>query len=437
VRGIGESLQRRGRWLAVIAGAAGLLLTACTGGSGHPAADAGHGSPGHTAAARPVPAPVISPANGSQNVSTTAAITVTSAGGPIQSVQVTAGHHHIPVSGSLSTAPGGKQATWHSTWALHTSQRYTVTATSAGTKGGKPVTKTSSFRTLTPANTFTTEIYEGYKQTFGVGMPIILYFSQPITRRAAVERALQVSSSKPVYGSWYWDGDQTLYFRTQNYWPTHTTVSFDGHLDGVQGAKGMYATADLTQTFRIGYSLIVTASTANHYMHVYRNGHLRYTWPISTGRPGDNTPNGTYLTIDKANPVLMTGPGYSLEVPWSVRITWSGDYLHDAYWSVGEQGFTNVSHGCVNMPPADAQTYYLMEAPGDPVMITGSPAAGTWDNGWTVWFLSFKKLVKGSALGEAVQAGPDGSRFVPFSSVPKSTASYPLQTATPGSAAAS
>jgi hypothetical protein len=70
-------------------------------------------------------------------------------------------------------------------------------------------------------------------------------------------------------------------------------------------------------------------------------------------------------------------------------------------------------------------------------MITGSPLAGTWDNGWTVWFLSFRKLVRGSALGEAVQAGPSGSRFVSLSSVPASTASYPLQTATPGSAAAS
>jgi lipoprotein-anchoring transpeptidase ErfK/SrfK len=246
-----------------------------------------------------------------------------------------------------------------------------------------------------------------------------------------------VTTSKPVFGAWYWDGDKTLYFRPESYWPAHTTVSFDGHLDGVAGAKGMYGTADLTQTFRIGGSLIVTASTATHHMHVYRNGHLLYTWPISTGRPGDDTPNGTYLTIDKANPVLMTGPGYSLEVPWSVRFTWSGDYLHDAYWSVGEQGFTNVSHGCVNMPPADAQTYYQMENPGDPVMITGSPLPGTWDNGWTVWFLSFRKLVKGSALGEAVQAGPHGSRFVSLSTVPAATASYPLQTATPGSATAS
>jgi hypothetical protein len=140
----------------------------------------------------------------------------------------------------------------------------------------------------------------------------------------------------------------------------------------------------------------------------------------------------------------MTGPGYSLEVPWAVRFTWTGDYLHDAYWSVGEhaywsvgeQGLVNVSHGCVNMAPADAQTYYQMENPGDPVTITGSPRAGTWDNGWTVWFLSWKQLVRGSALDMAVQAGPDGSRFISPSSVPPSTAAFPLQTAKPHSAAA-
>jgi len=64
-----------------------------------------------------------------------------------------------------------------------------------------------------------------------------------------------------------------------------------------------------------------------------------------------------------------------------VRFTWSGDYLHDAYWSVGEQGYTNVSHGCVNMSPADAEIYYAMAAPGDPVKIIGIPRADTCDNG--------------------------------------------------------
>src|SRR5205823_409218 len=75
-------------------------------------------------------------------------------------------------------------------------------------------------------------------------------------------------------------------------------------------------------------------------------------WPISSGRPGDDTPNGSYLTIEKSNPAEMKGPGYDIRVPFSVRITWNGDYLHAAPWSVGSQGFANVSHGCVNMSPA-------------------------------------------------------------------------------------
>jgi lipoprotein-anchoring transpeptidase ErfK/SrfK len=419
VRGIGELHRGRAQWVAVIAGAGCLLIAGCSGGGG----------PSPTAVARAAAAkatPIITPANGSENVTPQSAITVTSAGGRIRSVRVTT-PDGAPVSGTL-TRITSTRATWHSTWALHTGQRYMVTATAVDAVG-KAVTTISSFRTIKPSRTFQTHIYEAYGQTYGVGMPITLTFSRPIKNRAAVERSLQLRTSRPVTGAWYWDGDQTLYFRPQKYWPAHTTVTLDAHLAGVEGAPGRYATSDLTQTFRIGGSLIVQASTVTHRMHVYRNGHLLYNWPISTGRPGDDTPNGTYLTIEKGNPVLMVGPGYRIWVPWSVRFTWSGDYLHDAYWSVGEQGYVNVSHGCVNMPPAAAQTYYQMEYPGDPVTITGSPLAGTWDDGWTVWFLSWKKLLKGSALGQAVLAGPDGSKFVNPSSLPPSTASAPLQTA--------
>jgi hypothetical protein len=99
---------------------------------------------------------------------------------------------------------------------------------------------------------------------------------------------------------------------------------------------------------------------------------------------------------------------------------------------VGDQGITNVSHGCVNLPPAAAQTYYDMSIPGDPITITASTAAGKWDDGWTQWFLSWSNYLKGSATGEAVQAGPQGSTFVDPSSLPASTASAPLGTSATG-----
>jgi len=129
---------------------------------------------------------------------------------------------------------------------------------------------------------------------------------------------------------------------------------------------------------------------------------------------------------------LMKGPGYALEVPYSVRFSWSGDYYHDAYWSVGEQGFTNVSHGCVNLPPYAAQIYYNMAVPGDPITITSSPKAGTWDNGWTYWFLTWSQLLNGSATHQAVQAGPGGSTFVDPSTLPADHSIAPLETAATG-----
>ena len=418
------SSRRRSLPIATIC-AVGLLAAACQSGSG---TAGGSASPGaHSAAAADPVQLSITPATGHGDVKPSQGITVTATGGKIRNVTVTG----AKVAGSLNAVG----TIWHSTWTLPVSQRLTVTATAADTTGHS-ATQTSTFRTLTPAQTFTTMIFEGYQQTYGVGMPIMLTFSRPIVNRAAVERSLSITSSKPVVGAWYWDSSQTLVFRTRDYWPAHTSVSFVGHLNGVQGAPGVYGSHTLTQSFNIGQSLIVVASTKTHHMKLYRNGTLLRTWPISTGRTGDNTPNGTYLTIEKGNPVLMKGPGYALEVPWSVRFTWSGDYLHDAYWSVGEQGFTNVSHGCVNMAPADAEFYYKMAVPGNPVTVTGSPKGGVWDNGWTEWFLTWSQILRGSALHEAVQAGPNGSTLVTPATLATSTATAPEGTSKPGNSRA-
>ena len=426
---------------AVAAGALVAAVAACTGstttiigqaGASGSAAAAGNAAASHAAAsAKPSPAgPVvrITPGNGANAADPSKGITVTAAGGTLKSVGVsTAG---APVTGTYSA----DRSSWHSTWALDVSRSYTVTAT-AVTSGGVTTTKTAAFRTLTPAATFSTHIFEGYGQSYGVGMPIILTFSAPVQDKAAVERSIELRTSKPVVGSWYWDGNQTLDFRPRDYWPAHTTVSFTGHFAGVESAPGVYGYHTLTQRFGIGDSVIAVASTQAHKTKIYVNGKLKYNWDISSGKPGDDTPDGSYLTIEKENPVRMIGPGYDLLVPWSVRFTFSGDYYHDAYWSVGQQGFENVSHGCVNLSPANAETYYNLAVPGDPITIQSSPRSGVWDNGWTEWFLSWPRYLKGSATGEAVVAGPAGSTFVNPATLPADTAKAPLQTAPAGNAA--
>jgi lipoprotein-anchoring transpeptidase ErfK/SrfK len=428
--------RRPTRLAASIAAAAaiGLLASAC---SSSPPPTPAQASASASASARAHAALVaselrITPANGSHDVNPSTGITVTATKGKVTNVTVSSSGG--PVSGTLSHG----HKTWHSTWTLAVSQSYTVTAT--GTDGsGQRITTTSTFRTLTPSATFQTEIYEGSDQTYGVGMPIMLIFSQPITNRAAVERSLRLTTSKPVIGSWYWDDSEHLYFRPRDYWPADTTVSFDGHLNGVEGASGVYGSADLTQTFSIGNSVIAVASTTTHRTQIYINGQLAYNWPISTGRASLPTPDGTYLSVEKNNPVRMIGggapgsPGYYNElVNWAVRFTYSGDYYHSAPWSVVDQGTTNVSHGCVNLPPNDAVTYYNLSIPGDPITVTASTAAGKWDDGWTEWFLPWSQYLKGSALGKAVRAGPQGSTFVSPSSLPADTASAPLGTSAPG-----
>jgi lipoprotein-anchoring transpeptidase ErfK/SrfK len=412
---------------------AAMALAACTtsvttiiktsGSSAPPGgASSAHRSASASASASPAgPGLTITPGSGSGGADPSKGITVTATGGKLTRVAVSTGGD--PVTGTY----GAGHASWHSTWALNVSQSYTVTA-SASAANGATTTKTSTFRTLTPSQTFTTQIFEGYQETYGVGMPIILTFSQPIADKAAVERAIQIQTSKPVVGAWAWDGSQTLDFRPRDYWPAHITVAFTGHFDGIEGASGLYGYHTLTQTFKIGDSVIAVASTKTHKTQIYINGRMKYDWPISSGKPGDDTPVGSYLTIEKENPVRMIGPGYDLLVPWSVRFTFSGDYYHDAYWSVGQQGFENVSHGCVNLSPADAETYYKLAVPGDPVTIKNSPKSGKWDNGWTEWFLTFKQYLKGSATGQAVMADSHGSEFVNPGTLPADKGTYPLQT---------
>jgi len=416
---------------AVLVAAVGLLATACQ--SGAPAATQLNPSAVTSQSAGAVSKILkISPASGTKNADPAAGITVSADGGTVSAVTVkTAGD--VPVTGALNA---GKTA-WHSTYALPTGQSYTVTATGTD-RAGRAVTATSSFTTLTPSNVFRTEIYEGAGATYGVGMPIMLSFDHPITNKAAVERALTLTTSNPVVGAWYWDGDEQLDFRPRDYWPANTTVSFSSHLDGVEGAPGVYGTHDLTQTFNIGQSLIAVANTSTHQTQIYVGGKLTYDWPISTGRATMPTPDGTYLTVNKGNPVRMIGGTkgtasyYNELVNWAVRFTWSGDYYHSAPWSVVDQGVTNVSHGCVNLPPEDAQIYYNMAIPGDPITITSSPKAGDWDNGWTEWFLSWSQYLAGSSTHMAVEAGPSGSSFVNPATLPADTGSAPLTTSSQG-----
>ena len=226
--------RRAGLAITGVVGALCLLVTACSGSSSPSTSTGQHGSTGGTNTLAKSGAVVsISPKSGSTSVKTDRGVSVTVAHGKIQNVSVTAGH--ATAAGTLQG-----QTAWHTVWPLHAATRYTVTVTAVGTDG-KTTTATSTFKTEHPAGTFTASTLLGH-QTYGVGIPIMINFSQAVDPRfrAGIEKAINIKSSKPVVGAWYWDGGQTLDFRTRNYWPQYTKVSFDAHFNGAQIAPGVF-----------------------------------------------------------------------------------------------------------------------------------------------------------------------------------------------------
>ncbi len=98
--------------------------------------------------------------------------------------------------------------------------------------------------------------------------------------------------------------------------------------------------------------------------------------------------------IDPGNPEY-----YNLsDVKYAQRVTYSGEFLHAAPWSVGSQGYANVSHGCVGMSPSNAQWLFGLTKVGDPVEVTGTDRPMEAANGYGDWNVPWREYKQGSAL---------------------------------------
>ncbi|WP_433172201.1 Ig-like domain-containing protein [Actinoallomurus sp. CA-150999] len=348
----------------------------------------------------------ITPANGAADSRPDQPIVVKAAKGRLGDVTVRTD------GGQVAGTFDKGHAQWTSSGTLKPATKYTVTAT-AKNSSGKATTANSAFQTLTPKRTFgIADITPMPGETVGVGMPLIVKFSDPVYNKANVERAMRVTSSKPAEGAWRWYGNQEAVYRTKDYWQPHQTVTLTAHLTGVRGAQDTYGTKDYSQTITIGASHVSTVDVKEHQMKVTVDGRTAKTAPISAGKGGAEkytTTNGVHAVMGKQSPVTMTSgwmgvtnksdPNYySLTVYQAVQISDSGEYVHSAPWSVGSQGKENVSHGCVNAPPDFAKWFYDLSNRGDIVKITGTDRELEPDNGYGYWQLSWADWQKGSAL---------------------------------------
>jgi lipoprotein-anchoring transpeptidase ErfK/SrfK len=245
-----------------------------------------------------------------------------------------------------------------------------------GTPAGQnptPFTGTPPFRppTFNPVN----------GATVGVARPIYINFAVPISDHAMAEQAIHISSIPPVPGRFYWVGDSQVRWRPQDFWPKGTVVNIDA-----AGAKS---------SFRVGDSLVANVDNATHQMTIVRNGNVEKTIPESMGKPGHDTPNGTYYVLEKFPDIVMdsatygvpntSADGYKVHVQLAVRFDNSGNFVHSAPWSVADQGKRNVSHGCINISPDNARWFYDNFGSGDPIVIRNSVGTYNKPDGASDW----------------------------------------------------
>jgi len=142
------------------------------------------------------------------------------------------------VTGSFSA----DRRRWSSSEALGYGAHYAISAATrnpAGTTGSA----TAAITTITPA----AQAYANLTPTpaavahngIGVGQPIVIRFTQPVTNKAQVQAHLHITSSPPQTGAWYWIDSTTVHYRPTQFWTPGTTVAVSAQVYGLNLGNGV------------------------------------------------------------------------------------------------------------------------------------------------------------------------------------------------------
>jgi lipoprotein-anchoring transpeptidase ErfK/SrfK len=252
--------------------------------------------------------------------------------------------------------------------------------------------------------------------TYGVGMPVVLFFTPAPTDARAFAAAVHVTvDGQPANGAWYWEqptADEVAahtveaHYRLPGYWPADSRIHVSIPVGGLSAGAGLVYSNKLTSLdYKIGDAHISTVDARTLMMHVTSNGRLVNHFPVSLGKAATPTFNGVKVVMQKGEDipgtnrlrangtVLMNGPGYTNDpVMWSVRITRSGEYVHAAPWNNGI-GQNSTSNGCTNLHTANAKWFYAFSQLGDVVQYSNTDGTampswdglGDWNVRWSQW----------------------------------------------------
>jgi lipoprotein-anchoring transpeptidase ErfK/SrfK len=339
----------------------------------------------------------VTPKAGARDVRPDAAVTVTANGGQLGDVDVRDSEGRV-ITGSYDA----ERATWRSADPLRVGARYEVRAMARDTGGGAPVLETSRFTTASvPVSDKLeiTDVQPADGSTVGVAHPVVVGFDRPVADKATVQKALNVVTDPPVRGAWYWIDDQYAHFRPAEFWPAGTKVTLRTKLAGVKVGDGILGGSDRTVRFEVARRQVLLIDVKKHRMQVVRDGTVIRRFQVSTGKPGWETRNGIKVVMGKdrgkvwRNEEIDAEEEYEYYSDYAMRMTNSGEFIHDAPWNVGNIGEENASHGCVGLKPAAMKWLFENTVVGDAVIVRGSPKPykdlinryADWNIAWERW----------------------------------------------------
>ncbi|GEM36707.1 L,D-transpeptidase 2 [Nocardia ninae NBRC 108245] len=302
-----------------------------------------------------------------------------------------------PVNGRL--AADGRS--WETTEVLGYGKVYRLKADAIGLGGASSTTL--SFTTSSPDSQTKPYLLPGEGEVVGVGQPVAIQFDETIPDRKAAQDAIKITTEPPVEGAFYWVNNREVRWRPENFWAPGTKVTIDVNVYGRDLGDGLYGQDNIHSYFTIGDAVIFTADDNTKQVVVEKNGEVVRTMPTSMGKNSTPTDNGIYIVSDRHEKIIMDSStygvavnspdGYKTPVDFATRISYSGIFFHSAPWSVGQQGYSNTSHGCLNLSPANAQWVYQNAKRGDITIIkntvggtlSGVDGLGDWNIPWPVW----------------------------------------------------
>ncbi|WP_336083058.1 L,D-transpeptidase [Nocardia sp. SSK8] len=311
----------------------------------------------------------------------------------------------VSLTNPQGTAVAGKLAadgrSWETSEVLGYGKTYTLTASAIGL-GGANSTRLS-FTTSSPDNQTKPYLLPGEGEVVGIGQPVAIQFDENIPDRRAAQDAIKITTEPAVEGAFYWVNNREVRWRPENFWAPGTKVTVDVNVYGKDLGKGLFGQDNIHSFFTIGDAQIFTADDNTKQVVVERNGQVVMTMPTSMGKDSTPTDNGIYIVGDKFEHIIMdsstygvavdSAAGYRTPVDFATRISYSGIFFHSAPWSVGQQGYSNASHGCLNLSPANARWVYENAQRGDITIVkntvggtlSGVDGLGDWNIPWPEW----------------------------------------------------